>query len=378
MKLHNPVLRSSNDFYPIFDRPACLHHLGSSSDDPPCVQTETPRIYSVVSDSIIINENTDACCRYLTLRLTTTLQKSPTPTLSGSSPISMQMTKNWKATPTVSDVLLNKNDIKINNKNKNNINCDADVQQCTSTLTPTRRQRRRSRNKSAPPATITAPTSQDEHERPPSIYNKRSIASLGEPEDSRSTINQGKLFCSLINLKNNSVAVLTLYDTHVHIVDDICVHHKDSDNYFLAYIYPSHDTLLASVASEKLVDSNNSVNSVQIPAEYSDLKAAFSDGLTHLPPHGDHDMTIELQPGKNPTMGPLYNMSEVEQEIVHKYVKDMMDKGLIQPSKSPCGAPILFAKKKDGTLRLCVDYRRLNDITVKNVYPLPLIDEMLD
>ena len=77
-------------------------------------------------------------------------------------------------------------------------------------------------------------------------------------------------------------------------------------------------------------------------------------------------------------MGPLYNMSEVEQEIVHNYVKDMMDKGLIQPSKSPCGAPILFAKKKDGSLRLCVDYRRLNDITVKNVYPLPLIDEMLD
>lgn len=60
------------------------------------------------------------------------------------------------------------------------------------------------------------------------------------------------------------------------------------------------------------------------------------------------------------------------------YVKDMMDKGLIQPSKSPCGTPILFAKKKDGSLRLCVDYRRLNDITVKNVYPLPLIDEMLD
>ncbi|PRP75857.1 retrotransposon nucleocapsid protein [Planoprotostelium fungivorum] len=77
-------------------------------------------------------------------------------------------------------------------------------------------------------------------------------------------------------------------------------------------------------------------------------------------------------------MGPLYQMSESEMKIVQKYVTDMTAKGLIQPSKSPCGAPILFAKKKDGTLCLCVDYRRLNDVTVKSTYPLPLIDEMLD
>ncbi|PRP74178.1 retrotransposon nucleocapsid protein, partial [Planoprotostelium fungivorum] len=77
-------------------------------------------------------------------------------------------------------------------------------------------------------------------------------------------------------------------------------------------------------------------------------------------------------------MGPLYQMSEAEMNIVHTYVTDMTKKGLIRASKSPCGAPILFAKKKDGTLRLCVDYRRLNDVTVKSTYPLPLIDEMLD
>ena len=56
----------------------------------------------------------------------------------------------------------------------------------------------------------------------------------------------------------------------------------------------------------------------------------------------------------------------------------MLAKGLIRPSRSPCGAPIIFARKKDGSLRLCVDYRRLNEITVRNVYPLPLIHEMLD
>jgi hypothetical protein len=87
---------------------------------------------------------------------------------------------------------------------------------------------------------------------------------------------------------------------------------------------------------------------------------------------------IDFVDGKLPTMGPLYNMSEEELKIVHKYVKDMMDKGLIRPSTSPCGAPILFAKKKDSSLQLCVDYQRLNDITIKNVYLLPLITEMLD
>lgn len=77
-------------------------------------------------------------------------------------------------------------------------------------------------------------------------------------------------------------------------------------------------------------------------------------------------------------MGPLYQMSEAELELIQKYILDMTNKGLIRPSKSPCGAPVLFARKKDGLLHLCVDYRRLNAVTEKNVYPLPLIYEMLN
>ena len=56
----------------------------------------------------------------------------------------------------------------------------------------------------------------------------------------------------------------------------------------------------------------------------------------------------------------------------------MMDKGYIQPSVSPWGAPVLFVKKKDGTLRLCIDYRQLNKVTIKNKYPLPMIDDLFD
>jgi len=115
-----------------------------------------------------------------------------------------------------------------------------------------------------------------------------------------------------------------------------------------------------------------------LPEEYQKFRAAFSDGTKTLPEHTDADLGIELVEGKLPPFGALYSMSEDELSIVKTYVDDMMKKGLIRPSTSPIGAPILFARKKDGSLRLCVDYRRLNDLTVKNVYPLPLIHELLD
>jgi hypothetical protein len=59
-------------------------------------------------------------------------------------------------------------------------------------------------------------------------------------------------------------------------------------------------------------------------------------------------------------------------------LKEMMDKGYIRPSESPWGAPVLFVKKKDGTLRMCIDYRQLNKVTIKNKYPLPRIDDLFD
>ena len=71
-------------------------------------------------------------------------------------------------------------------------------------------------------------------------------------------------------------------------------------------------------------------------------------------------------------------MSETELKVLRQYLYDNLAKGWIQPSKSPAGAPILFVAKKDSSLRLCVDYRGLNDVTVKNRYPLPLISETID
>ncbi|KAL0448846.1 UNVERIFIED_CONTAM: Transposon Ty3-G Gag-Pol polyprotein [Sesamum latifolium] len=71
-------------------------------------------------------------------------------------------------------------------------------------------------------------------------------------------------------------------------------------------------------------------------------------------------------------------MAPVELQELKKQLEELLEKGFIQPSTSPWGAPVLFVKKKDGSMRLCVDYRQLNRVTVKNKYPLPRIDDLLD
>ena len=71
-------------------------------------------------------------------------------------------------------------------------------------------------------------------------------------------------------------------------------------------------------------------------------------------------------------------MAPAELTELKTQLQELLDKGLIQPSVSPWGAPVLFVKKKDGSLRLCIDYRELNQVTVKNKYPLPRIDDLFD
>ena len=116
-------------------------------------------------------------------------------------------------------------------------------------------------------------------------------------------------------------------------------------------------------------------------ARLHSLMAAFAPTFsepTNLPPPRPHDHHIDLEPGSRPPQQRTYRMSPAELQEVLRQLEDYLSKGWIVPSKSPFGAPILFARKKDGTLRMCVDYRALNAITVKNRYPLPRIDELLD
>ena len=108
--------------------------------------------------------------------------------------------------------------------------------------------------------------------------------------------------------------------------------------------------------------------------EYEDVFSTEEAG--RLPSHKGRNHAIKTT--AEPSFGPLYNLSNIELAELRRYLDNALAKGWIQHSTSPAGAPILFVPKKDKGLRLCVDYRGLNKVTVKNCHPLPLISETLD
>jgi hypothetical protein len=115
-----------------------------------------------------------------------------------------------------------------------------------------------------------------------------------------------------------------------------------------------------------------------IPGTYGEFVEVFSKQKADtLPPHRSTDHAIDLEPGYNLPNGRIYNLSEFGFSTFTAYIEANIANGFIQRSSSPVAASILFAIKKDGGLRLCVDYRTLNLATVNTRYPLPLIPEML-
>uniref|UniRef100_A0A8C2EBD4 Gypsy retrotransposon integrase-like protein 1 n=1 Tax=Cyprinus carpio TaxID=7962 RepID=A0A8C2EBD4_CYPCA len=128
-----------------------------------------------------------------------------------------------------------------------------------------------------------------------------------------------------------------------------------------------------SVLQEELV------NLADVPEAYHDLRAVFSKSrASSLPPHRPYDCAIDLLPGTSPPKGHLYSLSGPEREAMERYIHDSLVAGIIRPSSSPAGAGFFFVEKKDGSLRPCIDYRGLNDITVKNRYPLPLMSSAFE
>jgi hypothetical protein len=117
------------------------------------------------------------------------------------------------------------------------------------------------------------------------------------------------------------------------------------------------------------------VKDIPVVCEYPDV---FPDDLPGMPPDRDIEFIIELQPGTAPISKRPYRMPRNELAELKIQLQDLLDKGFIRPSASPWGCPALFVKKKDNSLRLCVDYRPLNAVTIKNKYPLPRIDILFD
>jgi hypothetical protein len=114
---------------------------------------------------------------------------------------------------------------------------------------------------------------------------------------------------------------------------------------------------------------------IPVSREYPDV---FLDDLPGMPPDRDVEFTIELQPGTTPISRRPYRMTPKELAELKVQLNELMDKGFMHPSSSPWGCPTLFMKKKDQSLRLCVDYQHLNAVTIKNKYPLPRIDILFD
>ena len=104
----------------------------------------------------------------------------------------------------------------------------------------------------------------------------------------------------------------------------------------------------------------------------------FPEKLPGVPPPREVEFAIDVAPRTEPISKAPYRMAPAELKELKSQLEEMLEAGFICPSTSPWGAPVLFVKKKDGSLWLCIDYRQLNQVTIKNRYPLPRIDDLFD
>ncbi|WVZ80750.1 hypothetical protein U9M48_028203 [Paspalum notatum var. saurae] len=117
------------------------------------------------------------------------------------------------------------------------------------------------------------------------------------------------------------------------------------------------------------------LENIRVVSEFSDV---FPNSLPGMPPERDIEFSIELVPGTAPIYKKAYRIAGVELLEVKKQIDELLEKGFIRKSTSPWASPVLFTEKKDGTLRMCIDYRGLNAVTVKNKYLLPRIEDLFD
>ena len=140
---------------------------------------------------------------------------------------------------------------------------------------------------------------------------------------------------------------------------------------------PTHTSVVTCASTS--VESPSTTAPTPLPVEYRDLAAVFSKiRATCLPPHRPWDCAIDLLAGTSPPRSRSYPLSQAEHKVMEQYIEEALRQGFIRPSTSPAAAGFFFVAKKDGGLRPCIDYRGLNNITVKYRYPLPLVPNALD
>ena len=127
-----------------------------------------------------------------------------------------------------------------------------------------------------------------------------------------------------------------------------------------------------------IVDTSQELKDIKSISVVRDFPDIFPEELPGLPPQRQVEFRIDLIPGATRVAKSPYRLAPAEMQELSSQLNELLQKGFIRPSFSPWGAPVLFVKKKDGSFRMCIDYRELNKLTVKNRYPLPRIDDLFD
>ncbi|GJU41508.1 reverse transcriptase domain-containing protein [Tanacetum coccineum] len=143
------------------------------------------------------------------------------------------------------------------------------------------------------------------------------------------------------------------------------------------YMEKGFPIFLAHVTAKEVEDKSEKKRLEDVPI-VQDFPEVFPEDLPGLPPTRQVEFQIDLVPGAAPVARAPYRLAPSEMKELSEQLKELSDKGFIRPSSSPWGAPVLFVKKKDGSFRMCIDYRELNKLTVKNRYPLPIINDLFD
>ncbi|GJS92510.1 hypothetical protein Tco_0799478 [Tanacetum coccineum] len=143
------------------------------------------------------------------------------------------------------------------------------------------------------------------------------------------------------------------------------------------YLLKGYHVFLAHITIKEAEDKSKEKQLEEVPI-VQDFLEVIPEDLPGIPPARQVNFRIDLIPGAAPIARTPYQLASSEMKEWSDQLKELSDKGFIRPSSSPWGAPVLFVKKKDGSFRMCIDYRELNKLTVKNRYPLPRIDDLFD
>ncbi|GJS04892.1 putative reverse transcriptase domain-containing protein [Tanacetum coccineum] len=143
------------------------------------------------------------------------------------------------------------------------------------------------------------------------------------------------------------------------------------------YMEKGCQLFLAQVTMKENKDKSKEKRLEDVPT-VRDFPEVFPEDLPGLPPIRQVEFQINLVPGAALVARAPYRLAPLEMEELSAQLQELYDKGFIRPSSSPWGAPVFFVKKKDGSFQMCIDYRELNKLIVKNLYPLPRIDNLFD